>query len=380
MTVLDPARRLLADLGTRVKLRGCASVGPSTTVLGRVWVRGKGEVHLAEGVVLDARAAPIELCAHRGAEIRIGAGVRIEGGASLEAVSRIEVGAEAKLGSFCKILDNHFHPVGGWNRERRPPSRPVMIEERAEVGARAILLPGARVGSGAVVPAGAVISRSFGLPASRPPPAGEDGGTLPAGRPPQSDGGDLPSPSFLGRVRGAIGILRAAWYLRACQWSPRVRATGFVRVMNEGTVRIGDRTTFLGGMIATAIACRPGASIEIGSRTIFNYGVSLEAWKSIRIGSRAMFGSLVRVSDRHDCLAGPVVIGDDVWIAHGATIEPGVTVGSGSVVAAGSVVSCDVPPGSLAIGNPARCMSLSLRSNESRGAEPTGPANAADAG
>jgi maltose O-acetyltransferase len=89
---------------------------------------------------------------------------------------------------------------------------------------------------------------------------------------------------------------------------------------------------------------------------------------------------LVRVSDRHDCLAGPVVIGDDVWIAHGATIEPGVTVGSGSVVAAGSVVSCDVPPGSLAIGNPARCMSLSLRSHEPRGAEPTGPANAADAG
>ena len=71
-----------------------------------------------------------------------------------------------------------------------------------------------------------------------------------------------------------------------------------------------------------------------------------------------MFGSLVRVTDRGQ---GPVVIGDDVWIAHGAVIEPGVTIGSGSVVAAGSVVSRDVPPGSLAIGNPARCMSLSLR-------------------
>jgi maltose O-acetyltransferase len=331
-------------------------------------------------VVLDARAAPIELCAHRGAEIRIGPGVRIEGGASLEAVSRIEVGAQAKLGSFCKILDNHLHLVGGWDRDRRPPSRPVVIEERAEVGARAILLPGARVGSGAVVPADAVISRSFGLPASRPPLAGEDRGTLPAGRPALSDGGDLPSPSFPGKLRAAIGILRGAWYLRACQRSQRVRATGFVRVMNEGTVRIGDRTTFLGGMIATAIACRPGASIEIGSRSAFNYGVSLEARESIRIGSRAMFGSLVRVSDRHDSRAGPIVIGDDVWIAHGATIEPGVTIGSGSVVAAGSVVSSDVPPGSLAIGNPARCMSLRLRSNEPRRAEPAGTANAADAG
>jgi acetyltransferase-like isoleucine patch superfamily enzyme len=165
-------------------------------------------------------------------------------------------------------------------------------------------------------------------------------------------------------MRSALNILRAAWHLRACQCSARVRTTGLVRVKNQGTVRIGDRAVFLGGMIATEIACRPGALIEIGSRSIFNYGVSLEARSSIRIGSRAMFGSLVRVTDRGQ---GPVVIGDDVWIAHGAVIEPGVTIGSGSVVAAGSVVSRDVPPGSLAIGNPARCMSLSLRSGEAAG-------------
>jgi len=59
-------------------------------------------------VPFDARAAPIELCAHAGAEIRLGLGVRIEGGASLEAASHIEIGAGAKLGSFCKILR------GGW--------------------------------------------------------------------------------------------------------------------------------------------------------------------------------------------------------------------------------------------------------------------------
>ena len=359
--------RLLADLGTRVKLRRCASVGPSTIARGRVWVRGMGEVHLADGVVLDAHAAPIELYAHGGAEIHIGPGVHIEGGASLEAVSRIEIGAGAKVGSFCKILDNHFHLVGR-ERLRRPPSRLVVVEEGAELGARVILLPGARVGKGAVVPPGSVISRSFGA-SGRPAPAGEPFGM---GRDALADDFNLPSRSLTDKVRSAINILRAAWYLRACERSARVRATGFVRVANEGTIRIGDRAEFLGGMIATELACRPGALLEIGSRSIFNYGVSLEAWSSIRIGSRSLFGSLVRVCDRGKAGAGPVLIGDDVWIAHGAIIEPGVTIGSGSVVAAGSVVSCNVPPGSLAIGNPARCMSLSLRSDEPRASDERG--------
>ena len=379
MTVSHFAHRLLADLGTRMKLRRCASVGRSAIVLGRIWVRGRGQVHVSDGVVLDARAAPIELFAHRGAEIRIGPGVRIEGGSSLEAVSQIVIDTGAKVGSFCKILDNHFHPVGGSDRFRRPPSRPVVVEEQAVLGARAILLPGAHIRRGAVVPPGAVVSRNFGaIAASDQSLAGATGGSVPAGRPLPIAGSKLLLRSFRAKMRSAIGIARAAWYLRACKRGLRVRTTGSVRVVNEGTVQIGDRADFLGGMIPTEIVCRPGASIEIGGGSLFNYGVSLEAWSSIHIGSRVMFGSSVRISDRRSGAAGPVAIGDDVWIAHGATIEPGVTIGCGSVVAAGSVVSSDVPPGSLAIGNPARCMRLSLRAEQPRGPPAAQAVNAID--
>jgi acetyltransferase-like isoleucine patch superfamily enzyme len=370
--VSKPVRRVLTDLGARVKLRRCAFVGPATTVLGRVWVHGKGRVHVAQGVVLDARAAPIELCAHPGAEIRIGPGVRIEGGASVEAVSRIVIGAGARLGSFCKLLDNHFHVLGR-ERHRRPPSRPVAVGEGAEIGARAILLPGAWVGSQTVVPSGAVVSRRLG-----PAGAAPGGRELADGTPVREPDPDKEGHHLLRKLRVAKGILRAAWYLRGCELGRRVRAGGRVHVANEGTVRIGAHAIFLGGMIPTAIVCRRGASIEVGANATFNYGSSLEACQSIRIGSGCMFGSMVRVSDRGKAGARPVVIGDNVWIAHGAIIEPGAIIGAGSVVAAGSVVSTEVPPESLAIGNPARCMSLGLRSDEMREGGTAGAAQGTD--
>ena len=52
--------------------------------------------------------------------------------------------------------------------------------------------------------------------------------------------------------------------------------------------------------------------------------------------------------------AAPVSIGARAWIGLNSFVGKGVTVGEGSIVAAGSVVTRDVPPHSLAAGNPAR--------------------------
>jgi phosphonate metabolism protein (transferase hexapeptide repeat family) len=49
-----------------------------------------------------------------------------------------------------------------------------------------------------------------------------------------------------------------------------------------------------------------------------------------------------------------VMIGNDVWIGHGAVVMPGVSIGDGAVVGANAVVTRDVAPFEIVAGVPAR--------------------------
>ena len=46
--------------------------------------------------------------------------------------------------------------------------------------------------------------------------------------------------------------------------------------------------------------------------------------------------------------------GDNVWIGGGVIITPGITIGDNVVIGAGSVVTKDIPPNTVAVGNPCR--------------------------
>lgn len=72
------------------------------------------------------------------------------------------------------------------------------------------------------------------------------------------------------------------------------------------------------------------------------------------------FGYNVHDVERHSLL-----IGNDVWIGYGTTILSGCSnIGNGSVIGAGSVVTHDVPPYSVVVGNPAKCIKMRFSENE----------------
>jgi acetyltransferase-like isoleucine patch superfamily enzyme len=110
----------------------------------------------------------------------------------------------------------------------------------------------------------------------------------------------------------------------------------------------------------------PG-KIKIGNEVAINRGCEFYAAHranggTITIGNNVAIGPHVVVfSGGHDHTtidladtAGPVVIHDFVWIGGNSTILQGVTIGEGAVIGAGSVVTRDVPPYTIAAGNPAR--------------------------
>lgn len=49
-----------------------------------------------------------------------------------------------------------------------------------------------------------------------------------------------------------------------------------------------------------------------------------------------------------------ICVGNDIWFGKDVTVMPEVSIGDGAIIGAGSIVASDVPPYSVAVGNPAK--------------------------
>lgn len=141
----------------------------------------------------------------------------------------------------------------------------------------------------------------------------------------------------------------------------------FVIAVGEPSVRfhIAERLTARGCRFSSVI--HPTA--VIGSRVTIGDGVIVAPFANI--GADAVIGDHVVLNvyslAGHDCVIEPYVVLSPYAAASGtcrlergvflgtqSAVTPGLTVGASSKLAAGAVVTADVPPGSLAVGNPAR--------------------------
>lgn len=108
-----------------------------------------------------------------------------------------------------------------------------------------------------------------------------------------------------------------------------------------------------------------GYNTYIGSHFYSNHNLTVLDCARVTIGNHVFIGPNVGLyTPKHPLdaetrnmgleSAAPITIGDNVWIGGSVCVLPGVTIGEGAVIGAGSVVVSDIPPYTVAVGNPCR--------------------------
>ncbi|MCC7053600.1 MAG: HAD-IIIC family phosphatase [Gemmatimonadaceae bacterium] len=162
-------------------------------------------------------------------------------------------------------------------------------------------------------------------------------------------------------VRYLFGTVLAPSYLAdVTRRGARARTVGRPRIVNAGTITIGDDLALTSTFSPVEIVTQPGATITIGSGVHVNYGTSIRAASTITIGDRASIGPYCIIDDTDlladAMLASPIRIGACTWLAGRVTLLPGTTIGENSVITAGSIVSGEIPANVVAGGVPARVL------------------------
>jgi len=137
-------------------------------------------------------------------------------------------------------------------------------------------------------------------------------------------------------------------------------AVGRIGLLKELLGAVGDNPN-----IQPRFHCDYGYNIRLGRNCFINYTcvflhcAPIEIGDDLQMAPAAQLYTATHPLDRATRVAGwesakPIRVGSSVWIGGGAIVLPGVTIGDGCVVGAGSVATRDLPPDTLALGNPAR--------------------------
>jgi maltose O-acetyltransferase len=165
--------RYLKELFTApLWLWGADTVGPHARTSGRPRIENFGRLEIGANVLIRSMVVPVELCVGPGGVLRIGDDVLLNYGTSVAVESQVTIGNRVLVGTYVMIVDNDFHDPH--HRSRHPAGSPIVIEDDAWIGSKASVLKGVRIGRGAIVGAGAVVTRDVealaivaGVPARR---------------------------------------------------------------------------------------------------------------------------------------------------------------------------------------------------------------------
>jgi acetyltransferase-like isoleucine patch superfamily enzyme len=180
--------------------------------------------------------------------------------------------------------------------------------------------------------------------------------------------------SPFGSINTLFFRLRSFWqktWYRACgvQVGNRVVVHGSVEIAvrrppsGKGLVIIGDDCELSSGVVLHSY----GGKIQLADDVFLGPHTVIYGHGGVEVGEHTLVamhccilssehtvpaqGAVIR---QQPDLLKPTRIGRDVWLGAGVIVLGGVTIGDGCVIGAGSVVTKSLPPGTVAIGVPAK--------------------------
>lgn len=156
--VVQKSARYARELASaRLYLSEVNEVGPGVRTLEQPRIDNQGFISIGAHTLLRSVNVPVELATAPGARLVIGDDCSINYGVSIGCTKDIRIGARCRLGPYVMVVDSAFHELH--DRSKRPPSQPVVIEDDVWIGAKASVMPGVRLGRGAVVGTAAVVTK-----------------------------------------------------------------------------------------------------------------------------------------------------------------------------------------------------------------------------
>lgn len=142
-------------LRARWAFRSATLKGPLVFAFGRPQVDNQGELVIGQQARFWSNIHPVQLIVGPGARMKIGANAYING--SLIAAQRsIIIGDGVYIAPMAQLFDSYAF---GWREEAASAQlAPIIVESNAWIATRATILPGVRIGEGAVVGVGAMVT------------------------------------------------------------------------------------------------------------------------------------------------------------------------------------------------------------------------------
>jgi len=96
-------------------------------------------------------------------------------------------------------------------------------------------------------------------------------------------------------------VLFGMWCLRRADLGRRVRVTGRPRVVvrQGGRMRVADRVQISSDLARTELVATESATLEIGERTLVNFGTSIVATERVSIGAHCVVEARARIGALH---------------------------------------------------------------------------------